>query len=356
MDHISVRRRALKDVTSINRSAFSLNIGLRAGVFVATPLLLGLLTGQMELVYSTLGAWFVTNAAGPRTAPTPLGAVFVACFTEALAFGLGTLVGTTGLISILLMGVGVFFAMLLGASPKWAPVSTFTAIFFAVGVGLPGGSIADAGQRLVFSLIGGFWGLLAIGLRSYFIKRRKSLGSEVMTSFTENLTEARLAELKSLMERSEIIRQALVVGVSSAAGLAVGLSLGLPRDFWIIVTIILALRPSIPATINFSSMIVLGTLVGALIAASVTFEVLNDYLLWVFLVVFSVAFYATRGMNLGLSQVFMTPFIIVLLNILYRGEWYLAEVRILDVAIGGAVAVLTALFLENRRLALKGSS
>ena len=97
-------------------------------------------------------------------------------------------------------------------------------------------------------------------------------------------------------------------------------------------------------------MIVVGTLAGALIAALITFEVLDDYLLWVFLLLLSIAFYTTRGMNLGLSQVFMTPFIIVLLNILFPGHWQLAEARILDVAIGGALAVLTALILENRRL------
>ena len=247
------------------------------------------------------------------------------------------------------MGVGISLAMLLGAKPGWAQVGTFTAIFFAVGVGLPGGSISDAGERLVLSLLGGLWGFLGIYLRSYFASRRKSLGG-VGSSTKETLAET-ISKATPLANQSDAIKQAATVGAASAVGLTVGLLLGLPRDFWIVVTIILALRPSIPATINFSSMIVVGTLVGALIAASVTFEVINDYFLWIFLLVFAVAFYSTRGMNLGLSQVFMTPFIIVLLNILFRGEWQLAEVQILDVAIGGAIAVLTALILENRRLA-----
>jgi uncharacterized membrane protein YccC len=345
---VSVERRVLEDVTRIDRSAFSINVGLRAGIFVSAPLLLGLLTGQKELVYSTLGAWFLTNAAGPRTAPTPLKLVFVACFTEAFAFGLGTLSSTTGFIAILLIGIGVFLAMLLGAKPGWAQVGTFTAIFFAVGVGLPGGSISDAGDRLVLSLLGGLWGFLGIGLRSYFASRRKSRSG--VGSSSKNALAETISKTKSLTNQSDAIKRAMTVGAASAVGLAVGLLLGLPRDFWIVVTIILALRPSIPATINFSSMIVVGTLAGTLIAALITFEALNDYLLWVFLLAFSLAFYATRGMNLGLSQVFMTPFIIVLLNILYPGHWQLAELRILDVAIGGALAVLTALILENRRL------
>jgi uncharacterized membrane protein YccC len=263
---------------------------------------------------------------------------------------LGTLAGTTGLVAVPLIGLGVSMVMLLGVYPKWTPVATFTAIFFAVGVGLPGGSIGDAWTRFAFSLIGGLWGFLGMGLRSYFASRRVSIRSQVESLSKENLTQT-ISKAKSLAKQSEAFRQAVTVGAASAVGLAVGLLLGLPKDFWIVVTIILALRPSIPATINFSSMIVVGTLFGALIAASITFEVINDYLLWVFLLVFSVAFYATRGMNLGLSQVFMTPYIIVLLNILYPGHWQLVEVRILDVVIGGAVAVSTALIIENRRLA-----
>ena len=35
----------------------------------------------------------------------------------------------------------------------------------------------------------------------------------------------------------------------------------------------------------------------------------------------------------------LVPFIIILLNIYYPGEWYLSFIRILDVAIGGAIAV-----------------
>lgn len=337
---------SLGDLTRVDRTAFSMKIGLRAGMFVSAPLLLGILTGQKELVYSTLGAWFLTNAGGPRNSPTPLKLVLVGCFALPLAFGLGTIAGTTGSLAILLIGLGTFLSMWMGGRPELAPVSAFAAIFFAVGVGLPGGSIAIAGTRLLFSLIGALWGLLGMELR-YLSLRRKSLESEVVTSLKENLTEARFAELKSLMERSDVIKQAMVVGIASALGIGVGLALGLPRDFWIVVTIILALRPSIPATVKLSSMIVVGTIIGALIAASLTFEIVNDYLLWIILLVFSVAFYSTRGMNLGLSQIFMTPFIIVLLNILYPGQWELAGVRILDVAIGGAVAVLTAGFLDN---------
>jgi uncharacterized membrane protein YccC len=68
--------------------------------------------------------------------------LLVACFTEAVSFGLGTLAATTGhSLTLLLLGIGVFVALIARVSPKWAPVGTFTAIIFAIGVGLPGYSI-----------------------------------------------------------------------------------------------------------------------------------------------------------------------------------------------------------------------
>ena len=49
--------------------------------------------------------------------------------------------------------------------------------------------------------------------------------------------------------------------------------------------------------------------------------------------------FAVIGINIILIQIFIVPFIIILLSIYYPGQWYLSLIRILDVAIGGAIAV-----------------
>ena len=58
------------------------------------------------------------------------------------------------------ISIGVFVALFAWARTKWADVGMFTAIVFAVGVGLPGYSIQSAGLRTFFSLIGTLWALL----------------------------------------------------------------------------------------------------------------------------------------------------------------------------------------------------
>jgi hypothetical protein len=347
IDTVTVWRKFLNDVARVDKSALSFATGLRAAVFVMAPISLGLWIGHPELVYATLGAVFVTNTEGPPASALPLRIVLLACFTEAIAFGLGTLAGTAGLLAIPLMGIGVFMALLASGNRKLTLVGTFTAIAFAVGVGLPGASLSVAGERLWLSLAGGLWALLGAWSHRLVVRKRVSgTASRVLDPVGERLrhyfTPAPLG--------SEEFRYAVAVGVASSAGLTIGFVLGLPRDFWIVVTIIIAMRPRLGPTVNTTAMIVVGTIAGAAIAGAITLEVSNVFLLEVLMFAFAVTLFSTRGVNLGLVQASFTPFIIILLNILYPGEWQLAEVRILAVAIGGGIAIATVYLIGIRRV------
>jgi uncharacterized membrane protein YccC len=86
-----------------------------------------------------------------------------------------------------------------------------------------------------------------------------------------------------------------MIGIASALGYTIGLVLGLPRDFWTVVTIIIAIRPNISATTTFTSMTVIGTIVGALIAL-IILENSNLPLRLALLFSFIVALYATTSL------------------------------------------------------------
>jgi fusaric acid resistance family protein len=340
-------RKSLDEVTRIDKSSLSFSTGLRAAVLVMAPLALGLAAGHSELIYATLGAFFVTNTEGPPRIALPLRVVLLACFTEAAAFALGTLVGTTGLLSIPLMGIGVFVALLASGNPRLTLVGTFTAISFVVGVGLPGGSISVTGDRLWLSLAGGLWALFGAWVHRSKARNRSSRAAggpldSAGARLRHYLTPARLG--------SGEFRYAVVVGVASAAGFAIGLALGLPRDFWIVVTIVIALRPRLGPTVATTAMIVVGTIAGAATAGAISLGIANVIILEVLMFAFAVSLFSTRGVNLGLVQVSLTPFIIILLNLLYPGQWQLAGVRILDVVIGGALAIATVYLVARRGL------
>jgi uncharacterized membrane protein YccC len=132
---------------------------------------------------------------------------------------------------------------------------------------------------------------------------------------------------------------AFAIAVAGTLGFVIGLALNLPRDFWVVVTIITAVRPNLGLTVTFTLTTVIGTVVGALIAAAITLGTSSPYLLSVLLFAFSVLMFAGRGVNTVLFQMSLVPFMIILLNIIYPGQWYFAFDRILDVAIGGAIAI-----------------
>jgi len=155
---------SLSEITRLDRSNFSASHGFRAAVIVVAPLVLGFATGRPEFVFAALGAMFVTNTEGPNAAPLPLPTLLLACFTEASAFGLGTLASLTGFLAIPLVGLGVFVPLATFDSRTSAQVGKLTAIFFAVGVGLPGGSTGAAFERLWLSLLGGLLAFLGAWL------------------------------------------------------------------------------------------------------------------------------------------------------------------------------------------------
>ena len=319
-----------KDIRRLDKSAFNLTVGLRAAAFVIAPIILGFAIQQPALLFASLGAVFLTFT--ERFIPTlPLRMLLLVCCIEAAAFGVGTFTATTGhLLSPILLGIGIFVALFAWSYTKWAAVGMITAIVFAVGVGLPGYSIQSAGLRTFFSLIGTLWALLGIQIHRFVISHRIQLSEP---------RNAEAAGEKQLTPRLEALRSALLIGIASALGYTVGLVLGLPRDFWIVITIILAVRSNPNLTITFASMMVMGTIAGSVMVAVITLETSNHYLLLALLFSFAVVLFAVIGVNIILIQIFLVPFIIILLSIYYPGQWYISLFRILDVAIGGAIAV-----------------
>ena len=326
---MKIGSRFFKDIRRLDKSAFNLAVGLRAAAFVIAPIIVGFAIQQPALLFASLGATVLTFT--ERFIPTiPSRMLLLVCCTEATAFGVGTLTATTGhLLSPLLLGIGIFVALFAWSYTKWAAVGMFTAIAFAIGVGLPGYSIQSAGLRTLFSLIGMLWALLGIEIHRFVISHRIQLSGPGNAAAGEKQSTPRL----------EALRSALLVGIASALGYTIGLVLGLPRDFWIVITIILAIRPNPNLTITFASMMVMGTIAGSMIGAVITLGTSNIYLLLALLFSFVALLFAVIGVNTILIQIFLVPFIIILLSIYYPSQWYISLFRILDVAIGGAIAV-----------------
>ena len=318
-------------ITKIDRSSLSIVNGLASGVFVILPFAFAPLIGYVNAAFAAFGGMWLTNTVWPKS-HSPISVLFVACFVESVSVGLGTLAGAAGAIAPILVGAGVFVPMLLHGNPKWSRVGTYTAITFAVGAGIPGNSYASL-HRMYFSLLGTLFALLGIWVRRYLSSKGLQGKSGDKNAKPLSSSYRRLHE--------DAFRNAMVIGITSAFGLWIGMVLGLPRDFWVVIAIILTFQPSFNATLAFTSRMVLGTVIGAIMGAAVLFATNDIYIHLAFLLIFAVLMFALRGVNTALVQIFLAPFIIVLLNVIYSGQVNFAEARIIDVVLGGIISVAT---------------
>lgn len=214
---------------------------------------------------------------------------------------------------------------------------------FAVGAGLPDASMSLVVPRLALSLFGALLVLSGAELHRYLQSRRHS-------AVRINSLPVQQISLR------EAVRSAILLGIVTALGFSIGLGLGLPRDYWIVLTVLIAVRPTLSLTLHFTTTMAIGTIIGAIVAAAITLATNDISVLLPFLFVFAVLMFATRGVNIAIVQVFFTAFIIILVNILYPGDWYFAFYRIIEVAIGIALALIAVYLLSAMKRATEPKS
>jgi Fusaric acid resistance protein-like len=321
----------VKDFTRIDKSAFNPSLGVVGGIFVVAPIVLAIAIHELALFCTVLGALLIALIEGLPVVPAGRTLLMV-CFTIGAAMGMGTLVATAGpILSPTLFAVSLFVILLARGRRNWASVGTFTAVAFSLGIGLPGASFQEAGVRTIFTLMGVFWGVLGVELRRYAMARRK-----------KSLKIAASMLPISQMSRAENLRSAFVLAIACALGFSLGYALGFPRDYWVPITILFTVRPNISVTITFTSLMAAGTLVGAAAAAAITILIGNaPYFFATLLLLIGFLLFSLRGVNFGIMQVFVSSFIIILLNIVFPGQWYLAIYRVVDVAIGIGISLAT---------------
>jgi hypothetical protein len=333
----------LRDTTRLNRPAFNIFTGLRSAVFVMAALLLGYIINKTGFPFAGLGAIFLFNTEG-QLSKVPASILLVAWAAEALSLGVGTVVGSLGIFSLILTGFGVFLISIAASKPAWMQLGTITAIVFAVSVGLPGDSFSQAAVRMELCLLGSIVALVGVMLDRFVATR---VINRMKKNFVKNTVPMTSQSPSSSLNSRAPFSHAIVLGVACTIGSTIGFAFGLPRDYWIDAMIILLIRVSFGSAVAFAS-IIFGTIAGALIAAIVTLTIINIDLLLLLLFAFAVLMFSVRGVNLGLLQIFLVPFIIILLNIMFPGQWEIAIYRVLDVTLGGVIALTAAYLLAIR--------
>ncbi|WP_192820267.1 FUSC family membrane protein [Rufibacter sp. LB8] len=117
------------------------------------------------------------------------------------------------------------------------------------------------------------------------------------------------------------------------------------HSYWVLLTVIVLLKPAYSLTKKRNVERLLGTVIGAALGLLVLFLVENHTLQFVFLVLFMTGFYMVQRINYMLSVILMTPFMLILFSFLGGGGLIIVQERMVDTVIGCAIAFSATYFL-----------
>ncbi len=142
--------------------------------------------------------------------------------------------------------------------------------------------------------------------------------------------------LTSKLTRRFAVRLMICVGVAAVFSEV----LPLQRSYWVLLTVAVVLKPDFGSVFARAVQRGLGTVTGAVLGAVIIVVVpYGPWLLIPFGLLAALLPYG-RSRNYGLMAVFLTPLVVVLIDLLAPGGWRLAEDRLIDTLIGCAIVLL----------------
>ncbi len=157
-------------------------------------------------------------------------------------------------------------------------------------------------------------------------------------------------DLKTLKEnltfKSSIFRHAVRVSLMCLIGFLVSKLFPFGHhSYWILLTILVILKPAFSLTKQRNTQRLIGTLCGGIAGALIVIYVKDQTALFVFLLVFMVGTYSFQRLNYVVSVLFMTPYTLILFSFLGENNITVAQERIIDTFVGSFIALGASFFI-----------
>lgn len=152
--------------------------------------------------------------------------------------------------------------------------------------------------------------------------------------------------IENLSLKSGIFRHALRVAIVAVIGYSISKLLPLGHhSYWILLTILVILKPGFSLTKQRNYQRLIGTVIGGIAGALIVYYIHDTTIRFMFLMVFMILAYSFQRLNYVVSVLFMTPYVLIMFSFIGLGNLSLVQERILDTFIGSFIALIASYFL-----------
>jgi uncharacterized membrane protein (TIGR01666 family) len=145
---------------------------------------------------------------------------------------------------------------------------------------------------------------------------------------------------------SAIFRHSLRVAIVCLIGYAVSKLFPLGHySYWILLTIIVIMKPSFSLTKQRNYERIVGTLIGGLLGVAIIVLIKDDAIRFALLLLCMVGAYSFQRLNYKISVLFLTPYLLILFSFLGENNFMVAKERIIDTLVGSSIAFLASYFV-----------
>jgi uncharacterized membrane protein (TIGR01666 family) len=150
----------------------------------------------------------------------------------------------------------------------------------------------------------------------------------------------------NLSLQSNFFRHSLRVSLATLAGYIISLFLQVGHNYWILLTIIVILKPNYSLTKKRNFERLFGTIAGALAGLIILYFIKDKTVLFFIMLVLMLGTYSLLRTNYMWSVIFMTPYVLLIFQLLYNTpiKNVLTD-RLLDTTIGSVIAFIANLLL-----------
>lgn len=150
---------------------------------------------------------------------------------------------------------------------------------------------------------------------------------------------------ENLTFKSSIFRHSVRVAIVCVMGYLISQLTAGAHSYWILLTILVILKPAYSLTKQRNYQRLVGTFVGGIAGALIIFYVKDETARFAFLLIFMVGAYSFQRLNYVVSVLFMTPFILIMFSFIGYGNLNIVQERIIDTFIGSFIALIASYFI-----------